>query len=338
MAGRQAAVAVPAEAQPEDGGYEALRTGAGALDIGREVVRVAGPDAGRYLQGQLSQDVARLSPGDWAWSLVLQPQGKLDAFVRCLRLGPDEFFLDTDLGVGELLVQRLLRFRLRTKADVDLLPWRAVAVRGPGAVRSPAGEGVITVPFEWGGLSGYDLMGPEPTAPASLAAVSGEAYEAARVEAGFPRHGAELDERTIPAEAGLVQAAVSFTKGCYTGQELVARIDSRGSNVPRHLRGFLLSGPAAAGDRLYPHPDGPAQELTPPAGEQAGGRREAGWLTSVARSPRLGWVALGYAARSVEVGATLVVRPAPSAASDEQRGGPVATETAQVQLLPLVGP
>src|SRR5271157_4775990 len=86
--------------------------------------------------------------------------------------------------------------------------------------------------------------------PFGATPVDAAAYEAVRVEAGFPRHGDELDERTIPAEAGLVEASVSFTKGCYTGQELVARIDSRGSNVPRRLRGLLLSGPAEAGARL----------------------------------------------------------------------------------------
>ncbi len=87
---------------------------------------------------------------------------------------------------------------------------------------------------------------PAPSPPTAPLPSRREAYEAARIEAGFPRHGAELDERTIPAEAGLVEASVSFTKGCYTGQELVARIDSRGSNVPRHLRGLVLSGPAQA--------------------------------------------------------------------------------------------
>ena len=105
----------------------------------------------------------------------------------------------------------------------------------------------MAVPFQWGGLAGYDLLGADPVAPDGAVAVSQDDYEAARIEAGFPRHGAELDERTIPAEAGLVEASVSFTKGCYTGQELVARIDSRGSNVPRHLRGLLLSRPGGAG-------------------------------------------------------------------------------------------
>ncbi len=288
-------------------------------------MRVSGPDAEGYLQGQLSQDVAALAPGAWAWALVLSPQGKLDAFVRVLRNSADEFVLDTDAGTGPPLVARLARFRLRTKAEVGQLGWRAVAVRGPDAVSlgpsvAPAGD-VVAVPFQWGGLVGYDLLGADPVAPAGAVAVTPDDYEAARIEAGFPRHGAELDERTIPAEAGLVEAAVSFTKGCYTGQELVARIDSRGSNVPRHLRGLLLSGPAAPGEPLYrlsPAGQGGAPGETG-AGEGAGQAgpgpvKEAGRLTSVALSPERGWVALGYLGRAVTAGETLVVgAPGPGA-------------------------
>ena len=236
-------------------GYLALTQSLGALEIERDVVRVSGPDAERYLQGQLSQDIAALAPGAWAWALVLAPQGKLDAFVRVLRAATEEFVLDTDAGVGPALVARLLRFRLRTKAEIEQLEWRVVAVRGPAASgAAPPGPpaapgGAVAVPFQWGGLTGYDLLGAHPVAPEGAVPVGQDAYEAARIEAGFPKHGAELDERTIPAEAGLVEAAVSFTKGCYTGQELVARIDSRGSNVPRHLRGLLLSArrPRASG-------------------------------------------------------------------------------------------
>ena len=178
----------------------------------------------------------------------------------------------------------------------------------------------MVVPFEWGGLAGYDLFGPTVDIPVGATPVDADAYEAVRVEAGFPRHGNELDERTIPAEAGLVEASVSFTKGCYTGQELVARIDSRGSNVPRHLRGLFLSGPAVAGAALV--------DLSVPGATGAPGDagKEVGRLTSVARSPRVGWVGLGYVGRSVEPGATLAVRNAGDQDGDVQ---------ARVQLLPL---
>ena len=308
-----------------DGGYSALFEGLAALEVPRDVVRVAGPDAERYLQGQLSQDLTGFGEGSWAWSLVLQPQGRLVAFVRVYRAGATEFLLDTDAGPGPALTERLLRFKLRTKADIEQLAWRSVAVRGPGAVRafpeeSAHGPGpgagaseqaAVAVPFTWHSLTGYDLLGPAPAAPAGAVAVSVEAYEAARIEAGFPRHGAELEERTIPAEAGLVEVAVSFTKGCYTGQELVARIDARGSHVPRNLRGLTLEGPAEPGARLY---------------EAPGGGKEVGTLTSVARSPRLGWVGLGYVRRGTEPGQAVYL----GAGSRSQRG--------LVRLLPFGTP
>ena len=115
--------------------------------------------------------------------------------------------------------------------------------------------------------------------------------------------------------------SVSFTKGCYTGQELVARIDSRGSNVPRHLRGLLLSGPAEPGARLV--------DLAAASDDAARAGKEVGRLTSVARSPRLGWVGLGYVGRSVQPGAALAVRDAGDQAGDDVQ--------ARVQLLPLAG-
>ena len=337
----------------QDEGYSALRDGFGALRLGRDIVRVAGPEAQSYLQGQTSQDVAKLGDGAWAWALVLQPQGKLDAFVRVLRRGPDEFLLDTDAGMGPALVARLGRFKLRTKVDIDQLDWQVVAVRGAGRPElptslsesgAPVGESVallgesaaspggaanggatVAVPFEWGGLAGYDLFGPSLAMPLGATPVDAAAYEAVRVEAGFPRHGDELDERTIPAEAGLVEASVSFTKGCYTGQELVARIDSRGSNVPRHLRGLLLSGPAEPGARLVDL--AAASDAASDAAGSAG--KEVGRLTSVARSPRLGWVGLGYVGRSVQPGAALAVRDAGDQVGDDVQ--------ARVQLLPLAG-
>ena len=108
-----------------------------------------------------------------------------------------------------------------------------------------------------------------------------------------------------------MEASVSFTKGCYTGQELVARIDSRGSNVPRNLRGLRLSGPAAPGERLY--------RSSSPGEGGAGEAKEVGRLTSVARSPQRGWVALGYVARAVAVGESLMVAGGPDPAP---AGGP----------------
>src|SRR5690606_22645470 len=229
-----------------------LRTSLGAVEVERDVLRVSGPEAIGYLQGQLSQDVEALDVGASARSFVLQPTGKVDAWVRLSRTDEDEVVIDVDGGFGEAVASRLRRFLLRTRAEVTPLDWRCVALRGPGsqeaAVRAVADlDGAIAVPAGWPGIEGADLLGPEVAVPPGVPAVGREAYEAARVRAGVPAMGAELTERTIPAEAGrwVIESSVSFTKGCFTGQELVARIDSRGGNVPRHLRGVVVAGQTA---------------------------------------------------------------------------------------------
>src|SRR5205807_10235557 len=167
------------------------------------------------------------------------PQGKIDALVRVTRTGGDELLLDVDGGYGEAVVSRLARFKLRTKADIEALRWRCLALRGPRLADLDLGaheRDGLALAADWPGLTGVDLVGEDPAVPDGVPLCDLAALEAVRVEAGIPKMGSELTERTIPAETGLVERAVSFTKGCYTGQELVARIDARGSRVPRHLR------------------------------------------------------------------------------------------------------
>ncbi|HVL27316.1 MAG TPA: glycine cleavage T C-terminal barrel domain-containing protein [Acidimicrobiales bacterium] len=269
-------------------GYQALRYEAGAVWLPRDFVVVDGPDALSYLQGQLSQDVG-LDNGHSTWALLLQPQGKLVAFLRVLRLSESRFVLETDAGFGPTVAERLTRFKLRVKADVGPLEgWRCLAVRGPRAHEAVAAGGAVgtVVVADWPGLPGADLVGEAPEPPEGVPLCDLEAYEAVRIEAGIPVMGREMDESTIPAEAGVVEQSVSFTKGCYTGQELVARIDSRGGNVPRKLRGVVVSG---------------GSDLPPPAATvQAGDGKDVGRLTSVAWSPQLGApVALAYVRRAV---------------------------------------
>jgi folate-binding protein YgfZ len=117
-----------------------------------------------------------------------------------------------------------------------------VAVRG-GVVDAPAGARALDP--AWPGVDGVDLLGTDQL-PAGVDRWSDEDLERTRIEAGVPAMGAELTDSTIPAEAGVVERSVSFTKGCFTGQELVARIDSRGGNVPRHLRVLDVDGPPPA--------------------------------------------------------------------------------------------
>jgi tRNA-modifying protein YgfZ len=289
--------------------YTALRESAGVVELPRDYVRVAGPDAARFLQGQLSQDVLPLSPGASAWSLLLAPQGKVVAFLRVHRVAADDFVLDTDAGWGPTVVERLNRFKLRVKADVEAMDgWRCLAVRGPRAHQVvPAGG----TPADWPGLPGVDLVGPDVEAPPPDVArpCSPEAYEVVRIEAGVPVMGRELTEATIPEEAGIVDRSVSFTKGCYTGQELVARIDSRGGNVPRRLRGLVIDGPEAPPPGAALHVDG----------------KEMGAVTSAAFSPGRGApVALAYVRRAVEP---------PAGAELTWDGTAVA---ARIEALPLV--
>lgn len=267
------------------------------VPVERDFIKLQGPDAVSYLQGQCSQDVAALDVGGTADSLLLEPQGRVDALVRVTRTGQDEVVLDTDAGFGERAAERLERFKLRVQAEISPLNWRCIAIRGPESEKFASRAGrTIALPWRWPGVRGLDLVGPEPEPPGGVEKVSRDAWEAVRIEAGIPSMGAEIDEKTIPEEAGVVGRTVSFTKGCYTGQELVARIDSRGSNVARRLRLLVARGVEDA------HSVPPGSELTEEATERGVGR-----VTSVAWSPREECVvALGYVHRSVRVPGTVL--------------------------------
>ena len=224
----------------------------------RDLVTVSGPDAATYLQGQLSQDVAGMAEGTTAWAFVLAPQGKVEGWGRVTRLEADRYSIQVDDGAGDAWEARLRRFLLRTKAEIAVdrsVP--VVAVRGPGSVdvaKDLGGDlGIGWNEAGWPGLEGVDRVSPGDHAEAVAAlvvadatAVDEAALEALRIRAGVGRWGAEIEQETIPATLGqwAIDASVSFTKGCYTGQELVARIDSRGGNVPRKLHGLMVDGPA----------------------------------------------------------------------------------------------
>jgi len=205
--------------------------------IERDVVRADGPETLAFLQGQVSQDVD-MPVGESRWSLLLEPTGKVHTWLRITRVDTDTFQLDTEAGFGDAMVERLARFKLRTKCEFD--PVQTVRC---AAVRGRAGDGL---PIVWPGVEGYDLLGVDAV-PDDIE-VRGD-YERLRITAGVPAMGRELTDATIPVEAGqwLIDASVSFTKGCYTGQELVARVDSRGGNAPRPLRGLRILGEAAPG-------------------------------------------------------------------------------------------
>lgn len=250
----------------------------------RGVVRAHGDDATTYLQGQVSQDLDAVAPGDAAWSLVLDPTGKLVSWFRIHRVGADEYLLDVEPAGVEPTVARLERFKLRTAVEfVVETGWRMVSVRGEETTLH--GDLVATV--DWPGWAGTDVL-LAPTSDDPAIDVDAAAFEEARIRAGVPRLGTDLTADTIPAEGGsaLIEGAVSFTKGCYTGQELVARIDSRGGNVPRPLRVIEAA-------------DGAALTAGAPVAYDGG---EIGTLTSAA-----GPVGLGRLLRKAEIGAAISV-------------------------------
>lgn len=255
-----------------------------AFWLPRDFMRVHGPDAASWLQGQLSQDLDPLVPGSAALSFLLQPQGKVEALIRVQRLSDDDFVIDVDGGLGDVVSQRLLRFKLRVKADVEALAWTCLAVRGPGA--EALDEGLDATWLRW---PGRDLIGDEPLVPDAVPIGSPADYERARIAAGVPVMGAEITDRTIPAELGpwVMGKAVSFTKGCYTGQELVARIESRGGHVPRRLRALTSDGPLGVGAALTV------------------GDKTVGEVTSATTDASGATVALGFVGRDVEPPATV---------------------------------
>ena len=118
---------------------QALRSGAGAFLFPRDVIKVSGPDAEAYLQGQLSQDVAALAVGESADSLLLQPDGKLSTLLRITRVDGQDYVLDTDAGFGTVMIDRLKKFLLRSKVEIERLEWRCLALRGGDVAVAAAG-------------------------------------------------------------------------------------------------------------------------------------------------------------------------------------------------------
>lgn len=291
--------------------YEALREDVGAVLGERDVLKASGPDAQSYLDGQLSQDIAVLDVGKSAWSFILQPTGKVDAYCRAFRANEEEFYLEVPTGCGEDALSRLQRFKLRVDCELELLRWQLCAIRGPKSaeaveiVLSETSSPALVAQTEWSGTAGFDLLGPDLSLPA-IRECSSAALEALRIESGTPLMGKDIAEGAIPAEVGnrILNEAVSFTKGCYVGQELVARVESRGGNVPKRLLGVIFVGYAAAA--VSSSADSPLPEAGDPLHEAADFARQIGTLTSVACSPRLGSIGLALVHRSVDPSAKVI--------------------------------
>jgi folate-binding protein YgfZ len=187
---------------------------------------VSGPDAEDYLQRMVSNDVAALEPGGSCDALLLTPKARVIAPLRVLRRGPDDFLLLTEPELGERVRRELLRGRFAAKAVIAPEEHRSAVVFGTG-------EGIPTEDY---GEPAREVLDGE-LAPT----VGADELERLRIEAGTPRWGREIDDRVLPAEAGLVERAVSLSKGCYPGQEPIARLHYRG-HVNRRLRVLEVEG------------------------------------------------------------------------------------------------
>jgi folate-binding protein YgfZ len=277
--------------------YELVTEGVGLVDRSdRAKFLVRGGEAADFLQGQVSNDVEALEPGTGCYATVLSHKGKLRTDLRILR-GEDWFWLDTE-AIGHAVLEHMLRTKslgrdvqyedvTRSRSLVSLVgpaAWDRLDVAPPAEEHSfVQGEHGVYVST----LLGVDVI-CEPDADLGVEPVSEDAAECVRIEVGRPRLGFDMDAETMPQEAGINDRAVSFTKGCYVGQETVARLHYRGK-PNRHLRGLRLSEPAESGAEIV-------------LGDKVVGR-----VGSTCVSPRLGPIALALLRREAEPGATVAV-------------------------------
>ncbi len=196
---------------------------------------VRGPQAADYLQRMLSNDVAPLEPGESCDALLLTAKGRVIAPLRVLRRSADDVLLLTEPELGPVVRDELLRARFAARAAIELEEHRSLLVLG-----GEPPEGAAAMRCDDYGVSGWEVLDAE--APPGTAELAEPELERMRIAAGTPRFGSEIDDRVLPAEAGLVERAVSFTKGCYPGQEPIARLHYRG-HVNRELRVLRIDVP-----------------------------------------------------------------------------------------------
>jgi folate-binding protein YgfZ len=275
--------------------YELLTEAAGWVDRSdRAKFIVRGGEAAEFLQGQVSNDVEALPPGGGCYAVVLNHKGKLRTDLRILR-GDDFFWVDTE-PIGHAVLSHMLSTYTLGR---DVRSEDVTAARSLAALIGPAARELLDAPeHTWVERDGHMLvatdLGVDVIAPGEVeldfGPVSPEAAECLRIESGRPRLGLDMDAETMPQEAGINERAISFTKGCYVGQETVARLHYRG-RPNRHLRGLRLSEPAERG----------ADVLL--------GERVVGRLGSSCVSPRLGPIALALLRREAAPGERVRVGP-----------------------------
>jgi folate-binding protein YgfZ len=325
---------IPAVSPGANVAYDAARRRAAVLDRSdRGRVLISGADRASYLQGLFTNDIAALGPGQGLYTAWLTPQGRMIADLWVYELG-DGILLTMDGGVRETVCTKLEQFVFAEDVQVvdatealsqvaiigpHAAPMAAAALgvpresverigeRGNVRLASAVGPTIVTRTTD-AGEGGYDLYGPgaasgalvERLTAAGAAPLDPETAEAIRIEAGVPRFHRDMDEETIPLEAGLESTAISFTKGCYVGQEVIVRVLHRGhGRIARKLVGLAIEGAAV-----------------PPAGAAVrAGEREIGRVTSAVFSPALQRpIALAYVHRDfVEPGTRVKIDGADAA-------------------------
>ena len=293
-----------------DGQYRALREEAGFLRRDRAALLVRGGDATEYLQGQLTNDVEALEPQHGCYAALLDRKGHLQSDMRVLRLDNGEIWLDLEPDPAPAVLKHLRTYSIGREVEIQdaSARWAISSLIGPRAGELAGFEGLGLEHAqrfrEWDGVEvlavatdvGLDLLTRVEQAAslaellrvAGAAEVSEPAAEIIRVESGRPRFGLDMGPESMPAEAGITERAVNFDKGCYIGQEPVARLHYRGK-PNRTLRGLRLSEPADHGAALLL------------------GEREVGTIGTACLSPALGPIALAIVRREAQNGDRLAV-------------------------------
>ena len=286
--------------------YAAMTEGVALVDRSESgKLALTGAEAKTFLNGQVSNEIEALEPGTGCYAALLTPKGKMLADLRVLDVGPPthELLLLCERSALQALFDALRRFNIGFDAELHkrTLQLGLLSLIGPSAPLgglSPESREHDNVRSDLGLLVRTDvgvdvICDSEDTERVKAALIEGGAVEideataeVLRVEQGRPRYGVDLDDSVIPQEAGLNERAVSFTKGCYVGQETVARLHWRGK-PNRHLRGLRL------------------REQVQPGTELRLGEREVGRITSVAASPRFGTVGLALVRREAQPGDVL---------------------------------
>ena len=304
--------------------YAALRESAGIGAISaRAQIAVAGNDRASFLQGLLTNDIQALTPGTGCYAAWLTPQGRMITDLHVLEAG-DMILLDVPAPLADTILQKLDQFLFSEDVRLASLgaTLRGIWIHGPKAATvlasviadAPAletwsayqharltfnGEPIVVARIDQLGVPGFvTYLAPDHAVALDAAlranggvAVSQEVLDAARIEAGYPVFGVDMTEDTIPLEAGIEGRAISFSKGCYVGQEVVIRVLHRGGGrVARRLVALRIDG-----------------DVPSPGAKLTAGDRDVGFVTSGAASPALGSIALGYVHRDFTAPGTEVI-------------------------------